>query len=95
MRFHRTEQEELAPRSRRTSVQALYVLLVMIAAVAAGYSAFVVGIEREREQGRRRKPTYFLVQGSDATMRLTALDRALAKQMRRRTHGGGSRRRLN
>ena len=76
-------------------MQALYVLGVITASVAAGYSAFVVGIEREREQRRRRTPRLFLVHAPGANTRFTPLDRALAHEMRRRAHGGGSRRHLN
>jgi len=66
----------------RQEVQALYVLGVVTASVAAGYSAFMVGLERHREELRR--PRLFLVHSCEDP---AALERALEKELQRQGRG--------
>jgi hypothetical protein len=81
-------------RRRRSSIEraavlGLYLLGVVSAAVVAAGSAVRVGLENRRP---RRRPRLFLVAPSEDSGRLTALDRALDNELRRRARGGRPRR---
>jgi hypothetical protein len=77
-------------------VQALYVLGVVTACAAAGYSAVMVGLERRREELRliRRtngRPDVLFVRPSRDASSSLALERALDKVLSRRGRGDGPR----
>jgi hypothetical protein len=68
-------------------LQGLYVLGVVTAVVAAGYSAFMVGLERQRQELRsiRRgqgKPEILFFRSPGEKTGSTALERALARELR-------------
>lgn len=73
-------------------MQALYVLGVVTATAAAGYSAVMVGLERRRQEIRAMRREHgrhdvLFFRSSNAASASIALERALDKMLR----GGGTR----